>query len=92
MQNIQDSWIQFLGREDPLEEEEMATHSSISSVLAWKIPQTEEPSWGCEDLDMIKHVRVHTHTWVGGEYSYSFDFPQVYLSGYFFISHSKELL
>ena len=31
--------VQFLGREDPLEKE-MATHSSI---LAWRIPQTEEP-------------------------------------------------
>ena len=30
-----------LGREDPLKEE-MATHSSI---LAWKIPWTEEPDW-----------------------------------------------
>ena len=36
MQEIQ---IQFLGWKDPLEEE-MATHSSI---LAWKIPWTEEP-------------------------------------------------
>ena len=31
--------VQSLGREDPLENE-MATHSSI---LAWKIPWTEEP-------------------------------------------------
>ena len=31
--------VQSLGREDPLEEE-LATHSSI---LAWKIPWTEEP-------------------------------------------------
>ena len=31
--------VQFLGLEDPMEEE-MATHSSI---LAWRIPQTEEP-------------------------------------------------
>ena len=31
--------VQFLGREDPLEKE-MATHSSI---LAWRIPWTEEP-------------------------------------------------
>ena len=31
--------VQSLGRKDPLEEE-MATHSSI---LAWEIPQTEEP-------------------------------------------------
>ena len=29
-----------VGWEDPLEEEEMATHTSI---LAWKIPWTEEP-------------------------------------------------
>ena len=33
--------VQSLGREDPLEKE-MATHSSI---LAWKIPWTEEPDW-----------------------------------------------
>ena len=36
MQEIQ---VQFLGQEDPLEKE-MATHSSI---LAWRIPWTEEP-------------------------------------------------
>ena len=39
MQQTQETWVQSLGREDPLEEE-MATHSSI---LAWKIPWTEEP-------------------------------------------------
>ena len=36
---MQEMQIQSLGWEDPLEEG-MATHSSI---LAWKIPQTEEP-------------------------------------------------
>ena len=36
----QEMWGRSLGREDPLEKE-MATHSSI---LAWKIPWTEEPS------------------------------------------------
>ena len=36
---MQDTWVQFLGWEDPLEKE-MATHSSI---LAWRIPWTEEP-------------------------------------------------
>ena len=35
----QETWVQSLGQEDPLEEE-MATHSSI---LAWKILSTEEP-------------------------------------------------
>ena len=35
----QETWVQNLGRDDPLEWE-MTTHSSI---LAWKIPWTEEP-------------------------------------------------
>ena len=39
MQETQGTWAQSLGREDPLEKE-MATHSSI---LAWKIPWTEDP-------------------------------------------------
>ena len=36
---MQETWVQSLSWEDPLEEK-MATHSSI---LAWKIPWTEEP-------------------------------------------------
>ena len=36
---IQETWLRFLGWEDPLEKG-MATHSSI---LAWRIPWTEEP-------------------------------------------------
>ena len=36
---MQETWVQSLGQEDPLEEG-MATHSS---VLAWRIPWTEEP-------------------------------------------------
>ena len=35
----QETWVQSLGQEDPLEKG-MATHSSI---LAWRIPWTEEP-------------------------------------------------
>ena len=35
---IQETWVQFLGSEEPLEKE-MTTHSSI---LAWRIPWTEE--------------------------------------------------
>ena len=38
-QETQEMCVSSLGREDPLEQEE-ATHSSI---LAWKIPWTEEP-------------------------------------------------
>ena len=36
---MQETWVQSLGQEDPLEEG-MATHSS---VLAWRIPWAEEP-------------------------------------------------
>ena len=36
---MQETWVQSLGQEDPLEEG-MATHPSI---LAWRIPWTEEP-------------------------------------------------
>ena len=36
---MQEMWVESLGQEEPLEEK-MATHSSI---LAWRIPRTEEP-------------------------------------------------
>ena len=53
---MQETWIHFLGRENPLEKE-MAIHSSI---LAWKIPWTEEPgglhSMGLQELDMTKQL------------------------------------
>ena len=39
VQETQETWVQSLGQEDPLEEG-MATHSS---TLAWRIPWTEEP-------------------------------------------------
>ena len=39
MQKTQEAQVQSLGQEDPLEEG-MATHSSI---LAWRIPWSEEP-------------------------------------------------
>ena len=49
---MQETWVRFLGWEDPLEEE-MTTHSSI---LAWRIPWTEKPSrlqsMRLQELDM----------------------------------------
>ena len=39
MLEMQETWVQYLGQEDSLEEE-MATHFSIA---AWRIPWTEEP-------------------------------------------------
>ena len=48
---MQETQVQFPGWEDPLEKE-IATHSSI---LAWRIPWTEEPgglqSMGLQELD-----------------------------------------
>ena len=49
---VQETRVQSLGWEDPLEKK-TATHSSI---LAWRIPQTEEPgrlwSMGLQESDM----------------------------------------
>ena len=36
---VQETWVRFLGQEDPLEKE-MATHSNS---LGWRIPWTEGP-------------------------------------------------
>ena len=49
---MQETQVQSLGQDDPLEEE-MATHSS---TLAWEIPWTEEPG-GLQSMRMqrVKH-------------------------------------
>ena len=56
---MQETWVQLLGWEDPLEKE-METHSSI---LAWKIPWTEEPG-GLQSMG-LQRVRqdgtINTH-------------------------------
>ena len=54
---MQETWVRSLGREDPLEKE-MATHSSI---LAWRIPWTEElgelySPWGLKELDKTERL------------------------------------
>ena len=57
---MRDTWVWSLAWEDPLEEG-MATHSSI---LAWRIPLTEEPgrlqSMGSQK---VRHVWVTKHAW-----------------------------
>ena len=51
---VQETWVRSPGQEDPLEKE-MATHFSI---LAWRIPWTEEPgglqSMGSQESDMTQ--------------------------------------
>ena len=54
-------WVQSLSWEDPLEKGR-ATHSSI---LAWRIPWTEEPgglqSMGYKESDMTKDYHFHIY-------------------------------
>ena len=58
---MQDTWVQSLGWEDPLEKE-MATHSSI---LAWRIPWTEEPGLVLHGVtkSQIRLSDQHTTIW-----------------------------
>ena len=59
---MQQTWVQSLGQEDPLEEG-MATHYSI---LAWRIPWTEEPGGlqshqglqGCKESDTTERLSL----------------------------------
>ena len=53
---MQETQVQSLGQEDPLEEE-MATYSSI---LAWKIPWTEEPG-ELQCMGSQSQTRLTTH-------------------------------
>jgi len=84
-----ETWVQSLGREDPLEKE-MATHSSI---LAWKIPWKEKPSrlhslWAAKESDMTK--------WLHFDFFERFikepmgPFKLISISNVYFISISKK--
>ena len=59
---MQETQVQFLNWEDPLEKE-MAIQSSI---LAWKIPWTEEPGglqyMGLQESDITYLLNRHHHT------------------------------
>ena len=59
---VQETWVQFLGQEHPLKKR-MATHSSI---LAWRIPWTEEPG----GLQSMGTQRVR-HNWVTNTFTFS---------------------
>ena len=55
---MQETRVQFLGQDDPLEKQ-MATHSSM---LAWGIPWTEEPG-GLQSTGSRSQTRLGlTHT------------------------------
>ena len=59
-----ETWVRTLSWEDPLEEG-MATYFSI---LAWRIPWTEEPdglqSMGSKELDTTEQLSIAQHIYV----------------------------
>ena len=67
---MQETQVQSLGQEDPLEKR-IATHSSI---LSWRIPWAEEPvgynPWGCkesdttEQLTLLNVLGIEDHTYM----------------------------
>ena len=68
---MRETWVRSLGWEDPLEEG-MATRSSI---LAWRIPRTEEPgslqSIGLQRVDMTKQLSLSLFIWLHSPNPYS---------------------
>ena len=65
---MQKSWVRSLGWEDPLDE-----GNGNSSILAWKIPWTEEPGglytpWGSKESDTTERLHFlsflpHLYFW-----------------------------
>ena len=84
MQEIKETWVRFLGQEDPLEKG-MATHSII---LAWRIPWTRGTWWATvhgvtkswtrvKQLSMYarRHPDFSSCVILGGVSNYSFFLP-----------------
>ena len=73
MPATQDIWVRSLGQEDTLERE-MATHS----ILAWRIPWTEEPG-GLQSMgsQRVGHGATNTFTFFNMEGSKEGNFKEV---------------
>ena len=69
---MRETCVRSMGWEDPLEES-MAAHSSI---LAWKIPWTEEPgglqSMGCKESDTTEPLSTAQHSFISSPF-----FPKI---------------
>ena len=61
MQETQETRVRLLGRKDPLEE----GMETCSNILAWRIPQTEEPGglqsmgWQSQTQTRLKRLSMH---------------------------------
>ena len=64
---MQETWIQSLGREDPLEKGK-AIHSSI---LAWRIPRTVYNPWGHKKSDTTEQLSLHSSSNTGNCFVYT---------------------
>ena len=91
VQELQETWVWSLGQEDPLEKG-MATHYSI---LAWRIPWTEEPSglqsMGLQSQTQLKWLSTHTtinhrKSWCGAQAQ------MVFLRGSGFLLHLSSAI
>ena len=55
MSAVWETWLRFLGQEDPLEKGK----ATRSSILAWRIPWTEEPAvHGVAELDLTERLTL----------------------------------
>ena len=76
---MQDTRVPFLGRDNPLEKGE----ATYTSILAWRIPWTEEPgglqSEGFEESDTTEateYTHAHTHIQQGNYTMISWVYPR----------------
>ena len=85
---VQETWVQSLDQEDPLERE-MATHSSI---LAWRIPWTEQPgrlqSVGSQESDTTELLTLSLSLHYLNNYNFITNFE---LSAYLLILTFSKL-
>ena len=79
---MQEAWVQFLGGEVPLEKG-MATHSSI---LAWRIPWTEEPGrlqvMGSQESNMTQHYLSFFHIKICSDNFKTYDYMMMNILKY----------
>ena len=79
---MQETWVQFLGREDALEE----GLETLSSIVAWQILRTEEPgrlqSMGSQ---RVRHDWAHGHEWARACAHTHTHTPNMFKRGFMFL-------
>ena len=70
VQEPQETRVQSLGWEDPVEEE----MTTLSSILAWRIPRTEEPGW-LQSMGTQSQAQLN---WLSTQYIYIYVYTHTY--------------